>query len=90
MQCNSKEKRETSWKAFLRVNCGGDDALFLERSAKIRSWLDGNASTPAPASARVAEARVAEARAEAVRAMATYRTAYERLRAAVVAEGDEP
>ena len=90
-RCNSKEKRELHWEAFLRVKCGADDALFAERKAKIASWIESNASVRPPLSSAVVVAH-----AEALHAMAAYRTAYERLRAAIsaargdVGDRDEP
>ena len=78
LRCNSKEKRELRWEAFLRAKCGSDDALFAERKAKITSWLGSNASVRSPLSPSVEAARM-----EALRAMSDYRTAYERLRAAI-------
>jgi hypothetical protein len=76
-RCNSKEKRDLHWQAFLRTKCGADVALFDERNAKIMSWIKSNASVPSSLSPAVEMAH-----AEALRAMSAYRTAYERLRTA--------
>src|SRR5579863_772311 len=37
--CNGDEKREESWHRFLRRKTP-DDALFAEREARIRAWID--------------------------------------------------
>jgi len=72
--CNGDEKRHTNWEEFLRSKCGADAAVYGERLARIRIWLDSHrAERP------LVPVDVQAARAAAESAIAAYDAAYKEL-----------
>ncbi len=54
--CNGDEKREESWRAFLRRKTP-DDASFVEREGRILTWFELHARSPVEGSPEIAHAR---------------------------------